>query len=110
LVAAGHSGDDGIDIYNQVTRPVAIVELAETIAEVGTEFDLNAEVKHYENPRNEDEEHKMEMANDRFLELVGGQRQELEAGIRDVLGTLVDGRNRIAAHEDRSLPGVLTDE
>ena len=110
LVAAGHSGDDGIDIYNQVTRPVAIVELAETIAEVGTEFDLNAEVKHYENPRNEDEEHKMEMENDRFLELVGGQRQELEAGIRDVLGTLVDGRNRIAAHEDRFLPGVLTDE
>jgi len=28
LVEEGHSGDDGIDIYNQVTRPVAIVELA----------------------------------------------------------------------------------
>jgi len=110
LVEEGHSGDDGIDIYNQVTRPVAIVELAETIAEVGDEFDLDAEVKHYENPRNEDEEHKMEMENDRFLDLVGGQRQELEAGIRDVLGTLVDEQDRIAAHEDRFLPGVLTDE
>ena len=110
LVEEGHSGDDGIDIYNQVTRPVAIVELAETIAEVGDEFDLDAEVKHYENPRNEDEEHKMEMENDKFLELVGGQRQELEAGIRDVLGTLVEERERIAAHEDRFLPGVLTDE
>jgi hypothetical protein len=52
----------------------------------------------------------MEMENDRFLELVGGQRQELEAGIRDVLGTLVKEHNRIAAHEDRFLPGVLTDE
>ncbi|WP_144920744.1 NAD-dependent epimerase/dehydratase family protein [Halorubrum salsamenti] len=110
LVEEGHSGDDGIDIYNQVTRPVAIVELAETIAEVGDEFDLDAEVKHYENPRNEDEEHKMEMENDRFLDLVGGQRQELEAGIRDVLGTLVEEQDRIAAHEDRFLPGVLTDE
>jgi len=78
LVEEGHSGDDGIDIYNQVTRPVAIVELAETIAEVGDEFDLDAEVKHYENPRNEDEEHKMEMENDRFLDLVGGQQQTLE--------------------------------
>ena len=110
LVEEGHSGDDGIDVYNQVTRPVAIVELAETIAEVGAEFDLDAEVKHYENPRNEDEEHKMEMENDQFLKLVGGQRQELEAGIRDVLGTLVEERGRIAAHEDRFLPGVLTDE
>jgi nucleoside-diphosphate-sugar epimerase len=110
LVKEGHSGDDGIDIYNQVTRPVAIVELAETIAEVGAEFDLDAEVKHYENPRNEDEEHKMEMENDRFLELVGGQKQTLEEGIRDVLGTLVDEQDRIAAHEDRFLPGVLTDE
>ena len=110
LVEQGHSGDDGIDVYNQVTRPIAIVELAETIAEVGAEFDLDAEVKHYENPREEDEEHKMEMENDRFLDLVGGQRQELESGIRDVLGTLVEEQDRIAAHEDRFLPGVLTDE
>ena len=110
LVEEGHSGDDGIDIYNQVTRPVAIVDLAETIAEVGEEFDLDAEVKHYENPREEDEKHKMEMENEAFLDLVGGQRQELEAGIRDVLGTLVEERDRIAAHEDRFLPGVLTDD
>jgi len=110
LVEEGHSGDEGIDIYNQVTRPVAIVELAETIAEVGDEFGLDAEVKHYENPRNEDEEHKMKMENERFLDLVGGQRQDLEEGIRDVLGTLVDEQDRIAAHEDRFLPGVLTDE
>lgn len=110
LVEEGHSDSEGIDIYNQVTRPIAIVELAETIAEVGAEFDLDAEVKHYENPREEDEEHKMEMENDRFLELVGGQKQTLEEGIRDVLGTLVDEQDRIAAHEDRFLPGVLIDE
>lgn len=110
LVESGHSSAAGIDIYNQVTRPVAIVELAETIAEVGAEFDLDAEVKHYENPRQEDEKHKMEMENDRFLELVGGQKQTLEDGIRDVLKTLSNERERITAHEDRFLPGVLTDE
>jgi nucleoside-diphosphate-sugar epimerase len=109
LVEAEPSAD-GIDIYNQVTRPVAIVELAETIAEVGTEFELDPEVKHYENPRDEDEQHKMEMENDAFIELVGGQRQTLEEGIRDVLGTLVEERDRITAHEDRFLPGVLTND
>jgi nucleoside-diphosphate-sugar epimerase len=108
LTERGHDGD-GLAVYNQVTRPVAIVELAETIAEVGAEFDLDAAVEHFENPREEDEEHKMEMENARFLELVGGQRQDLESGVRDILGTLVEHRDRIAAHEDRFLPGVLTE-
>ncbi len=109
LVDRGHSGDDGIDVYNQVSRPVAIVELAETIAEVGEEFDLDADVEHFENPREEDEEHKMEMENDRFEELVGEQQQTLEEGIRDILETLVEHEDRLTAHEDRFLPGVLTD-
>jgi hypothetical protein len=52
----------------------------------------------------------MEMENEAFLDLVGGQRQTLEEGIRDVLGSLVEERDRIATHEDRFLPGVLTDE
>jgi UDP-sulfoquinovose synthase len=108
LVERGHSGGS-IDVYNQTTRPVAIVELAETIAEVGEEFDLNAEVEHFENPREENEEHKMEMENDRFQKLVGSQQQTLEDGVRDILGTLVEQRERITAHEDRFLPGVLTD-
>ncbi|MCX2818639.1 hypothetical protein EGH25_04645 [Haladaptatus sp. F3-133] len=95
-----------------MTRPVAIVDLAETISEVGDEFGLDAEVKHYENPREEDEEHKMEMENDAFLDLVGGQRHTLEEGIRQTLETLTrDGvRERVEAHEDRFLPGVLTDD
>ena len=109
LVERGHSSEVTIEVYNQVTRPVAIVELAETIAKVGSEFDLDAEVKHYENPREENEEHKMKIENDQFLELVGGQQQKLEAGIRDILKALVDERDRIAAYEDRFLPSVLVD-
>ncbi|WP_410764649.1 NAD-dependent epimerase/dehydratase family protein [Haloferax sp. DFSO60] len=108
LVEQGHSGE-GVDVYNQVTRPVAIIELAETIVEVGEEFGLDAEIKHYENPRTENEEHKMEMENERFAELVGEQQQDLEEGIRDILGTLVEYQDRIVAHEDRFLPGVLTE-
>jgi len=108
LVERGHDGGD-IDVYNQVTRPVAIVELAETIAEVGEEFNLDADVEHFENPREEKEDHKMEMENELFLDLVSGQQQTLEEGIRDVLGTLVKYEDRITTHEDRFLPGVLTD-
>ncbi len=113
VVETGHGGgaeSGGIDVYNQVTRPVAIVELAETISDVGDEFGLTADVEHFENPREEDEEHKMEMANDRFLELIGGQRQTLEEGIRDILTSLVEYDDRIATREDRFLPSVLTEE
>ncbi|WP_121821404.1 NAD-dependent epimerase/dehydratase family protein [Halostella salina] len=107
LVEDGHDGE-GVDVYNQVTRPVAIVELAETIQEVGEEFDLDVEITHVENPREEDEEHQMEMENERFEELVG-EPQSLEAGVRDVLTTLTRHRDRITAREDRFLPEVLLD-
>jgi hypothetical protein len=51
----------------------------------------------------------MEMENDAFLDLVGGQKQELEAGIRDTLESLVAYEGRITSREDRFLPGVLAE-
>ncbi|MFB6074580.1 MAG: NAD-dependent epimerase/dehydratase family protein [Haloarculaceae archaeon] len=97
----------GLTVYNQVTRAISIVEIAETIADVGAEFDLDVAVEHFENPRDEDETHEMEIENDRYADLIDGQDQSFEAGVRDVLGTLVRYEDTIAAHEDRFLPGVL---
>jgi nucleoside-diphosphate-sugar epimerase len=108
LVERGHSDSGEVDVYNQVARPVSIIELAETIQDVGEEFDMDVEITHVENPREEDEEHKMEMENDEFADLVG-EPQSLEAGIRDVLTTLTRHDDRIIAHEDRFLPEVLLD-
>lgn len=106
LVEKGHSGK-GVEVYNQTTRPVAIVELAETIEKVATELDLNTEVKHYENPRDEKEDHKMEVETDKFMDLLGEQNVTLEEGVRDILKTLKGEQNRIKSHEDMFLPGVL---
>jgi nucleoside-diphosphate-sugar epimerase len=100
--------DDHV-VYNQVTRAISIVEIAETIADVANEFDLGVEVEHFENPRDEDETHKMEIENDRYLDLIGEQRQDFEDGMRSVLGDLVAYADAIEAHEDRFLPGVLAD-
>ena len=101
--------DDHV-VYNQVTRAIAIVETANTIADVGDEFDFDVDVEHFENPRDEDETHKMEIENDRYAELIDGQRQSFESGVRDIFETLTQHETRIAAHEDRFLPGVLVDE
>ncbi|MFB6141791.1 MAG: UDP-sulfoquinovose synthase, partial [Halorientalis sp.] len=99
----------GLTVYNQVTRAIAIVEIAETIAEVGDEYDLDVAVEHFENPRDEDETHKMEIENDRYMDLVGEQAQDFEGGVRDIFETLTRYDDTIAAHEDRFLPGVLED-
>jgi len=109
LIDPDERPDDHV-VYNQVTRPISIVETANTIAAVGDEFDLDVDVEHFENPRDEDETHKMEIENDRYLELIDGQDETFEEGVREILGTLVEYEETITAHEDRFLPGVLTDD
>jgi nucleoside-diphosphate-sugar epimerase len=101
--------DDHV-VYNQVTRAISIVEVAETIADVSDEYDLDVEVEHFENPREEDETHKMEIENDRYADLIGGQSTTFEEGVRQILGTLREYEDTITSHEDRFLPGVLTDD
>lgn len=100
--------DDHV-VYNQVTREISIVEIANTIADQGNEFDLNVDVEHFENPRDEDETHKMEMENDRYMELIGEQRQDFATGVSAILRNLTEQEGTIKAYEDRFLPGVLQD-
>lgn len=98
--------DDHV-VYNQVTRAISIVEMGTTIAEVANEFEYGTSVEHFENPRDEDETHKMEIENDRYAALIDGQSVSFEEGIRESFETLVGFEDRIAAYEDRFLPGVL---
>jgi nucleoside-diphosphate-sugar epimerase len=100
--------DDHV-VYNQVTRAISIVEIATTIADVADDYSLDVAVEHFENPRDEDETHKMEIENDRYVELIDGQAQTFESGIEDVFAVLTDHAHVIGAHEDRFLPGVLED-
>ena len=94
-------------VYNQVTRPISIVEVAETIASVGADRGLDVAVEHFENPREEDETHRMEIANDRYVDLIGEQRLDFEEGMAEVIDALYERRETISAHEDRFLPDVV---
>jgi len=98
---------DDFTVYNQVTRAISIVEVGETIAEVADDYDLDVAVEHFENPRDEDETHKMEIENDRYLDLIDGQDQTFAEGVADIFATLTEHAGRIESHEDRFLPGVL---
>jgi len=94
-------------VYNQVTRAISIVEVGETIAEIAREHDLDVQVEHFENPRDEDETHKMDIENDRYAGVIGGQSTTFREGVEDVFATLTRHADRIEAREDRFLPGVL---
>jgi len=96
-----------LTVYNQVTRAISIVEIAETIASVGSESGLDASIEHFENPREEDETHQMEIENARYIELIGDQRVDFEAGMGDVFDVFTARSDVIEAHEDCFLPDVL---
>jgi nucleoside-diphosphate-sugar epimerase len=98
--------DDHV-VYNQVTRAISIVEMGTTIAEVASEFEYETDVKHFENPRDEDETHKMKIENDRYMKLIDDQSISFEEAMRESFETLVSFEDRISAYEDRFLPGVL---
>jgi nucleoside-diphosphate-sugar epimerase len=96
-----------LTVYNQVTRAISIVEIAETIASVGSESGLDASIEHFENPREEDETHQMEIENARYIELIGDQQVDFEAGMDDVFDVFTARSDVIEAHEDCFLPDVL---
>jgi UDP-sulfoquinovose synthase len=101
--------DDHV-VYNQVTRAISIVEIAETIAEVAREHGLDTEVTHVENPRDEDETHEMEIENERYMDLIAEQRVDFEGGVRDAINELVEYQDVVKAHEDRFLPDALQED
>lgn len=101
---------DGHQIYNQTTRPISIKEVGETIAGKAQDRNMDTQVKHYENPRDEKEDHKMEVENQKFMNLLGEQQQELSGGVKDILDELQQQEKTIKTHSDRFLPGVLTDD
>ncbi|QLK26787.1 NAD-dependent epimerase/dehydratase family protein [Natrinema zhouii] len=100
---------DNHTVYNQVTRAISIVEVAETIADVANEYGLGVEVEHFENPREEDETHEMEIENDRYDALIGGQSVTFEESVRSIIETLLENESTIVAHEDRFLPDILSE-
>ncbi|MGQ3413769.1 NAD-dependent epimerase/dehydratase family protein [Natrinema sp. LN54] len=100
---------DDHTVYNQVTRAISIVEIAETVADVANEYGLGVEVEHFENPRSEDETHEMEIENDRYDALIGGRSTTFEDGVRSIIETLLENESTIVAHEDRFLPDVLSE-
>ena len=56
-------------VFNQMTEQFSLIQLAERVVEQGGTFGLNAQIKHFANPRVEAEQHYYNATHTRLLEL-----------------------------------------
>jgi nucleoside-diphosphate-sugar epimerase len=103
-------GEQDHTVYNQTTETLSIVNIADAISMIAKDNGFNGEIEHFENPRDEDETHKMEVENENYMGLLNGDTQRFESGIFQVFESIQHNQQKIEAHEDRFLPGVLGDE
>ncbi|MFC1866663.1 NAD-dependent epimerase/dehydratase family protein [Thermodesulfobacteriota bacterium] len=108
VVAAVRSKQKGkFKVYNQCTETVSIINLAAAIKNAAEKIGIDAVLKNIPNPRVEKEDHKMEIANEGFLGLIGNPKQTVETGMRPILNILTPFRDTIVNYKDRFLPDEL---
>lgn len=86
------------EVYNQMERPISIVELAHNIKQAAEEMDQKIDIHHVPNPRIEDEKHKMIVEKRNFQRVLGHFRSNLARGIKETLEKLSAHRDTIMLH------------
>ncbi len=83
-------------IFNQTTGLVSISDLAERVKHhIEKLSDIKVTIDHIENPRIENEEHKMEMSNVNFMSLLGRQECSMDDAISQMVSDLLPYKNNI---------------
>ena len=83
-------------VFNQFTEQFSVMQLAELVKEAGAHLGYEVEIRHYENPRVEKEEHYYNAVNSNLLDL--GLRPKLlgEELVESILGILDRYKDRAA--------------
>lgn len=97
IIAPARAGE--YRVFNQITEQFSLLELAEMVIRQGQAYGLEAEVKHFPNPRIEAEEHYYNAAHTRLIEL--GLEPHLLDG--EVLASLIQLALKRREQIDRSL-------
>ncbi len=91
------------DVYNQTTEAPTIKGIAEAIKKAGENLKLQVKIKHIPNPRVEKEEHNMVINTDKFQNLLGKSKYNINSGIQQVLNSLMPLKELVAQYKDRFL-------
>ena len=97
ITAPAHAGE--YRVFNQITEQFSLLELAEMVIRQSQAYGLEAQVRHFPNPRIEAEEHYYNAAHTRLIEL--GLEPHLLDG--EVLASLIQLALKLRERIDSSL-------
>ena len=96
-------------VFNQFENAYAITELAEMVKAVGEEIGLAVEIRHYDNPRQELEEHYYHPDRQHLIDLGYRPTRDIKSVMRQIMLDLMDNKERIEAHREVLVPDIRWD-
>ncbi len=96
-------------VFNQFENAYSITELACMVQEVAAEIGLDVEIRRYDNPRTEMEEHYYQPDRQHLLDLGYQPTHDIKSVMKQMMLDLLDNRDRIEAHADALIPDIRWD-
>ena len=96
-------------VFNQFENAYSISELAHMVQAVAAEIGLKVEIRHYENPREEKEEHYYNPDRQHLLDLGYQPTRDIKSVMKQMMKDLLDNRDRIQANAEVLIPDIRWD-
>ena len=93
-------------VFNQFENAYTITELALMVREVAADIGLAAEIRQYDNPRAEMEEHYYQPDRQHLVDLGYQPTRDIKAVMKQMMLDLLDNKDRIEAHSDVLIPDI----
>lgn len=96
-------------VFNQFENAYSIAELAVMVQAVAADIGLSIEIRHYDNPRSEMEEHYYNPDRQHLLDLGYQPTPDIRAVVKRMLLELLENKERIQAHAAALIPDIRWD-
>ncbi len=96
-------------VFNQFENAYSISELACMVKEVAADIGLDTQIRRYDNPRAEMEEHYYQPDRERLIELGYQPTRDIKSVMKQMMLDLIQHRDRIEAHADALIPDIRWD-
>lgn len=96
-------------VFNQFAEAYSLTELAQMTQDVARELGLDVEIKHFDNPRQELEEHYYQPDRENLLKIGYEPSQDVKSEMRLMMKDLMQHRERIAEKMEILVPDIRWD-
>ncbi len=96
-------------VFNQFENAYSVSDLAAMVKEVAAQIGLAVEIRHYDNPRAELEEHYYNPDRQHLIDLGYQPTHDIKSIIKQVILNLQDNRKRIDEYADVLIPDIRWD-